>query len=77
MLGQVPDALFCTALGDMLKRPDFGPEPIRVEVVKALAKVPGIDSTSALVEYVAATEKDKQRPSRLEAQKIVDPRSSQ
>jgi HEAT repeat protein len=77
MLGEVPDAQFCTALGEMLKRPDFGPEPIRVELVKALAKVPGIDSTTVLVEYVAATERDKQRPSRLEAQKIVDQRSSQ
>jgi HEAT repeat protein len=77
MLGQIPDALFCTALGDMLKRPDFGPEPIRVEVVRTLAKVPGMDSTSALIEYVAATEKDKMRPSRVEAQKIVDQRSSQ
>ena len=77
LLGQVPDALLCTALGEMLKRPDFGPEPIRVEVVKTLSKVPGIDSTSALLEYVAATEKDKMRPSRVEAQKIVDQRSSQ
>ncbi len=77
MLGEIPDALLCTALGEMLKRSDFGPEPIRVELVKTLAKVPGIDSTTVLVEYVAATERDKQRPSRLEAQKIVDQRSSQ
>jgi len=76
LIGQVPDALLCTALGDMLKRADFGPEPIRVEVVKTLSKVPGVDSTTALVEYVTATEKDKQRPSRLEAQKIIDQRSS-
>jgi HEAT repeat protein len=77
MLGDIPDALLCTALGDMLKRPDFGPENIRVEMVKTLAKVPGIDSTTTLIEYVAATEKDKTRPSRQEAQKIVDQRSSQ
>jgi HEAT repeats len=77
MLGQIPDALYCVSLGDMLKRPDFGPEPIRVEIVRALNKVPGVDSTSALIEYVAATEKDKMRPSRVEAQKIVDQRSSQ
>jgi HEAT repeat protein len=77
MLGEIPDALLCEALGEMLKRPDFGPEPIRVELVKTLAKVPGIDSTTALIEYVAATEKDKQRPSRMEAQKIVDQRSTQ
>jgi HEAT repeat protein len=77
MLGEVPDALLCTALGEMLKRNDFGPEPIRVELVKTLAKVPGLDSTTALVEYLAASEKDKTRPSRAEAQKIVDQRSSQ
>ena len=77
LLGSVPDALLCTALGDMLKRADFGPEPVRVEIVKTLAKVPGVESTSALLEYVAATAKDKMRPSRAEAQKIIDQRSSQ
>ncbi|MGZ3429969.1 MAG: HEAT repeat domain-containing protein [Polyangia bacterium] len=77
MLGQVPDPILCTALGEMLKRVDFGPEPIRVEVVRTLSKVPGVDSTAVLVEYVASTERDKNRPSRLEAQKIVDERSRQ
>jgi HEAT repeat protein len=77
MLGDVPDPLLCATLGEMLKRPDFGPENIRVELVKTLAKVPGLDSTTTLIEYVAATEKDKQRPSRMEAQKIIDQRSKQ
>jgi HEAT repeat protein len=77
MLGTVPDPILCTALGEMLKRADFGPEPIRVEVVRTLSKVPGVDSTAVLVEYVAATERDKNRPSRLEAQKVVDERSRQ
>jgi HEAT repeat protein len=76
MLGTVPDPILCTALGEILKRADF-PEPIRVEVVRTLAKVPGVDSTAVLVEYVAFTERDKNRPSRLEAQKIVDERSRQ
>ena len=65
MLGSVPDPILCTALGEMLKRGDFGPEPIRVEVVHTLAKVPGVDSTAVLIDYVASTEKDKNRPSRL------------
>jgi HEAT repeat protein len=77
MLGDIPDGLLCTTLGEMLKRPDFGPENIRVELVKTLAKVPGLDSTTTLIEYVAATEKDKQRPSRMEAQRIIDQRSKQ
>lgn len=78
LLGQVPDEILCTALGLILKRPDF-PEPIRVELVRTLSKVPGVDSTAVLVEYVAATEKDKDRnrPSRQEAQKVVDERSRQ
>jgi HEAT repeat protein len=77
-LGSVPDPILCAALGDMLKRSDFGPEPIRVEVVRTLGKVPGADSTTALVEYVAATEKgNPNRPSRLEAQKIIDERGRQ
>jgi hypothetical protein len=76
-VGQVPDGLLCQTLGDMLLRADFGPDPIRIEVVKTLSKVPGADSTSALVEYVAATEKDKLRPSRAEAQKVIDQRSGQ
>jgi HEAT repeat protein len=77
MLGQVPDGLLCNTLGEILKRPDFGPEPIRLEIVRTLSKVPGIDSTAALIEYVAATQKDKARASRVEAQKIVDQRSNQ
>ncbi len=76
MLGQVPDPILCTALGEILKRSDF-PDPIRVEVVRTLSKVPGVDSTAVLVEYVATTERDKNRPSRLEAQKVVDERSRQ
>ena len=75
LLGQVSDDILCTTFGLMLKRADFGPDPIRVEVVRTLSKVPGADSTAVLVEYLAATEKDKDRPSRIEAQKIVDARS--
>jgi HEAT repeat protein len=76
-LGRVPDAQLCAVLGAMLERPDFGPDPVRVEVVRTLSKVPGADSTAALVEYLASSEKDKLRPSRTAAQKIVDQRSSQ
>jgi hypothetical protein len=75
MIGQVPDALLCQALGEMLKRPDFGPDPVRLEIVKTLSRVPGSDSTGTLIEYVTVTEKDKTRPSRVEAQRIVDERS--
>jgi HEAT repeat protein len=77
MMGSVPDPILCTALGEMLKRRDLGPETIRVELVRTLGKVPGPDATTALIEYVAATESDKARPSRQEAQKLVDERGRQ
>ena len=41
----------------------------RVEVVKAIAKLPGSEATSALQEDVQATEKDVKRPWRVEAKK--------
>jgi HEAT repeat protein len=72
LIGTIPDGLLASTMGELLKRPDFGPDPLRVEVVKMLAKVPGADSTAALVEYVAATEKDKARPSRAAAKKAIE-----
>jgi hypothetical protein len=74
-LGQVPDPLLCQAFGEMLKRADFGPEKVRGEVVKTLSKIPSVESTVALQEYVAASVKDKTRPSRIEAEKIVEQRN--
>lgn len=74
LIGQIPDGLLAETLGALLERSDFGPDPIRVEVVKVLGKVPGNDSTAALTDYVSATEKDKTRPSRLAAQKILSQR---
>jgi len=74
-IGPIPDELLCSTLGEILKRPDFGPDPVRVEIVKTLAKIPGADSTTALQEYLQATEKDPKRPSRKSAQEIIDQRS--
>lgn len=72
--GQIPDPLLSTTLGELLKRPDFGPDPIRVEVVKTLAKLVGSEASTALQDYVTATEKDKTRPSRVEAKKALEQR---
>ena len=74
LIGQIPDALIAGTLGGLLGRADFGPDPIRVEVVKTLGKIPGADATAALQDYVTATEKDKTRPSRVEAKKALEQR---
>ncbi len=76
MVGNVPDRLVVEALGDFLKRKDFGPDPIRLEVVKTLGKIPGSDALDALSDYLKATAKDKALPSRTEASKIIEQRTA-
>lgn len=74
LIGELPDAAIATALGTMLKRGDFGPDPLRVEVVKALGKIPGADATAALVEYVASVPAKEVRISKAKAEKLLEER---
>lgn len=76
MIGSVPDRMILETLGHLLKRPDFGPEPVRVQVVKTVGKMPGSQTLDILGDYVKETAKDKQRPSRIEAQKIIEQRTA-
>jgi HEAT repeat protein len=71
MMGSVSDALLAQTLGETLKRGDVA-DPLRVEIVRTLAKVPGADATAALVEYVASVKGD--RPSKNEAQRVIEQR---
>lgn len=75
MVGNVPDRLVVQTLGELLKRKDFGPDPLRLEVVKTLGKIPGSDALDVLSDYVKASPKDK-APSRVEAGKIVEQRTA-
>lgn len=79
MIGNVPDRLLGETLGMLLIRPDFGPDPLRLEVVKTLGKLSGSQPIDLLNDYVQATAKDKAdkaRPSRVEAQKIIEQRTA-
>jgi HEAT repeat protein len=83
MIGNVPDRLISETLGELLKRPDFGPDPLRVEVVKTLGKMPGTMPVDLLSDYVKDTapsagkdKAEKARPSRIEAQKIIEQRTA-
>lgn len=76
MIGNVPDSMILETLGHLLERPDFGPEPVRVQVVKTVGKMPGAQTLDILGDYVKDTAKDKQRPSRIEAQKIIEQRTA-
>jgi HEAT repeat protein len=73
-LGHVPDAALALCLGLILKRADFGPDPARVEVVRAIAKIADPAAIAALTDYLDATPKTPPRPSRQEAEKIVEAR---
>jgi len=73
--GKVPDASLALALGSILKRTDFGPDPARVEIVRAMAKIQDTAAITQLTEYVQATPKNPPRPSRQEAQMVIDARN--
>lgn len=76
MIGSVPDRMILETLGALLLRADFGPEPVRLQVVKTIGKMPGGQTLDILGDYLKETAKDKQRPSRIEAQKIVEQRTA-
>ncbi|HEU0036807.1 MAG TPA: HEAT repeat domain-containing protein [Kofleriaceae bacterium] len=73
--GKVPDASLALCLGFVLKRADFGPDPARVEIVRALSKIQDRAAYAALSEYLEQSPKTPARPSRQEAQMIVDARA--
>jgi len=73
-LGKVPEAMLAACLGGILVRTDFGPDPARVEIVRAIAKLQDVAAVKALTEYLDATAKLPPRPSRAEAQMIVEAR---
>ncbi len=71
--GRVDDDVLATALGELLKRPDV-PDRLRLDVVSTLGRIPGAAVTTALVEYLASIPDSEQRPSKEEAQKLLDQR---
>ena len=70
----VPDAILAQTLGMVLKRTDFGPDPARVELVRAIGKIQDPQAVAALTDYIDSTPKNPPRESRTEAQKMVEAR---
>lgn len=73
-LGKVPEPQLALALGAILKRADFGPDEARVEVVRAIAKIQDRAALDVLSDYLANSPKTPPRPSRTEAQMILEAR---
>ena len=70
-VGTAPDAIIARCLGGMLMRADFKPEGARVEVVRALGRVPGQESIEQLSNYIASIPPNPPRPSRKEAESLM------
>ena len=73
--GRIDDAVLASALGEFLKRPDV-PDRLRVDVVRTLARMPGAGATTALVEYLTTIPEKDTRPSKDEAQRIINSRGA-
>jgi HEAT repeat protein len=69
--GAVDDNVVAAALGEYVKREDV-PDPLRVDVVRTIGRLSGAAATTALVEYLASVPAKEDRPSKKEAQKLVD-----
>ncbi|MCL4227791.1 MAG: HEAT repeat domain-containing protein [Myxococcales bacterium] len=70
-IGTAPDGVLAQCLGQILVRPDFGPDPARVQVVLALAKLAGPEAITALGDYIDATPATPPRASRREAENVL------
>jgi HEAT repeat protein len=71
--GRIDDAVLATAMGEFCKRPDV-PDRLRVDVVRTVGRLPGAAATAALVEYLASVPEKDARPSKEEAQRLLDQR---
>jgi len=71
--GGIDDGVLATALGEYIKRDDVA-DKLRLEVVRTIGKLSGAGATTALVEYLAVVPPRDDRPSKREAQKLLDER---
>ena len=71
LIGTLAGSAIANAFGEMLKRKDFGPDPLRLQVVRALGKIPDAEATVALVEYIASVPPKEIRLSKKIAERIV------
>jgi len=72
--GSIDDGVLATALGEYVKRDEVA-DALRVDVLRTINKLPGAAATTALVEYLASIPAHADRPSKKEAQKMVEDRS--
>jgi HEAT repeat protein len=75
LAGSVDENVLATTLGEYAKRPDV-PDKLRVDVLRTVSNLPGAAATTALIEYIASVPAKDDRPSKKEAQKLLDERGT-
>ena len=75
LAGSVDDGVLATTLGEYAQRGDV-PDRLRSRCVRTIAKLAGAAATTALVEYIASVPAKDDRPSKREAQKLLDERET-
>jgi HEAT repeat protein len=66
------ERIVTTIFGAFLKRSDFGPEPVRVWVVKTLERLTGPEAIAVLMDYVASAGGKRKSASVALARKIAE-----
>ena len=75
LAGTVDDGVLATTLGEYAQRGDV-PDRLRLDVVRTIAKLSDASAATALVEYVTSVPTKEDRPSKREAQKLLDQRGA-
>jgi HEAT repeat protein len=75
LAGTIDDGIVASALGEYVKRADV-PDKLRVDVLRTIGRLSGAAATTALVEYVASVPAKDDRPSKHEAQRLLDERGA-
>ncbi|HXJ20342.1 MAG TPA: HEAT repeat domain-containing protein [Polyangia bacterium] len=73
LTGTVDDEIVASVLGDYVKRGDV-PEKLRIDVLRTIGRLSGAVATTALADYLASVPAKDDRPSKREAQKLLDQR---
>jgi HEAT repeat protein len=75
LAGSVEDGVLATTLGEYAKRTDVA-DKLRIDVLRTVANLSGAAATTALIEYIASVPAKDDRPSKKEAQKLLDQRGT-
>ena len=75
MQGAAKEDVLAVALGTYVKRADIS-DGTRIEPLRTIAKLHGVEATAALADYLASIPARDERPSKREAERLLDERGA-